>query len=87
MKFTDEDTVRGGLLNWEKNIKSDMSSLYDILPDVTGKFTDDNIGGTDVRLLRYDNKIIIIYGIIDNTIMITSSVSDFAQINELGFSD
>lgn len=88
MRFVDEDTVKGGLLNWEKTMPSDMRVLYNIPMEAEGKFTDEKIGDTDVRLLRYNNEILIIYGIINgNTILITSKVSDFAQIVELGFSD
>jgi len=62
--------------------------LYDVPADVSGKFNDDTIGNNDVRILRFDNEIVVIYGIVDdNTILITSKVADFAQIVEVGFSD
>lgn len=88
MKFIDEYATRGGLLSWEKSMASDFKILYELPPSVDTKFTDEIINGTDVRVLRYNNEILIIYGIVNNkTIVITSKVSDFAQLTEIGFSD
>jgi hypothetical protein len=88
MKFTDENVVRGGLLNWEKNLLANTKSFYDREIGLTGKFTDERINDTEVRLLKQNSETLLVYGIINkNTILITSTVSDFTQISETDFSD
>jgi hypothetical protein len=90
LKFVDETSVRGGLLYWESTMKKDLDSLYDDnLGDTTNiTFTDRKLASYDARTLVKDGQTILIYSILDeNTAIITTSVSNFAQIVEFGFSD
>lgn len=84
--FTDEYTVRGGLLKWEATMNKDLSELLSVENDNKSKFKDVSITGFDVRILKTENGSQIVYGIVNhNTVIITTSESKFSQIVKLGF--
>ncbi|NCN12013.1 hypothetical protein GW937_01695 [Candidatus Kaiserbacteria bacterium] len=85
LTFTNEDAVRGGLLNWETTMQSDLRTLYDIPSGKTALFTDEKIAATDVRALRKNGTIILMYSIVNSTTaVITATSEDFTQIIETG---
>lgn len=81
VKFVDKNTVLGGLLSWEETLASDMQNLYSIPAGITESFTDEQIGNIDVRTLRNNGDVVLVYGFTnDNTLIIAGSTGDFAQI-------
>ncbi|MCA9355135.1 hypothetical protein KC865_01105 [Candidatus Kaiserbacteria bacterium] len=85
LQFVDEDTVRGGFLNWEKSMVSDLKNLYEIPVVSEAKFSDQTVKNVDVRVLKNDDKVVLMYGMVsNNTAVISSKAEDFAQIVELG---
>ncbi len=88
LNFTDRNALYAGLLDWEENMAQDLSYLYDTDGITTETFTDEKASDIEVRVLRTTNKEVVVYGIIDdNTVLISNSLADFAQIVELGFTD
>lgn len=88
LSFVNEDAVRGGLLNWEITMPTDLRVLYNIPSTATASLTDEQIGGFDVRVLRHDEVIVLVYGIVNsNTAIIAATGEDFAQIVENGLSE
>lgn len=86
--FSDEETVRGGLLKWEATLGQDMSALLKNKSDSSTKFEDVALVGFDVRVLKVDGETELVYGIVNhNTVIITTSEDSFSQIIKLGFSD
>jgi hypothetical protein len=85
LRFVDKDAVRGGLLNWETSMPEDLAKFYTIPAGVIPDFTDEVISGVDVRILRHNEAVVLVYSITEsNTAVITSNTTDFAQIVELG---
>lgn len=81
--FVDKNTVLGGLLSWEETMADDMQSLYPIPNEITGEFIDETLEGVDVRILRNNDEVILVYGFIsNNTLLIAPNMSDFTQIAE-----
>ncbi len=84
LSFTDTDTVRGGLLAWENTITADLIDLYDLPVLPASAFTDETISGVDTRILRHENKTVLMYGIVgENIALITTNFADFAQVIDL----
>ena len=84
VQFVDQNTVRGGLLDWEANLPGDVRVLYDIPVEATAAFTDTQVQGVDVRVLEHDERVVLVYGIIgDNTALIAPTLASFSQIIEL----
>ncbi len=86
-EFVDEPTVRGGFLAWETNMPEDLQSFYSIPLQNDYSFTDQTVGGIDVRvLLSETGQTLIVYGIVnENTALISSSLEDFSQVVETSF--
>ncbi|MCA9354120.1 MAG: hypothetical protein KC877_01220 [Candidatus Kaiserbacteria bacterium] len=85
-QFVDEDTVMGGLLQWEETMTEDLQPLYGTPASTDTSFVDETVSGIDVRTLRVEGKTILIYGIVgSNTVVIANSLTDFTQILERGF--
>ena len=96
LKATSFESSYAGMLNWEKNLEKDFRPLfrlpgYDQVSDlgtlltpgaVTRPFEDKVILNKDVRLLRAENKnVILLYSLIDKeTIIITVSDTAFKEI-------
>jgi hypothetical protein len=89
------ENTYAGMLAWETNIKEDLQTIFrlsgyqsgggilnELTPSDIKKFEDGVISNKDVRILRDDNKnIMLLYGIVDpQTIVITVSDSAFREI-------
>lgn len=85
MKITDQNSAKGGMLNWEKNLSEDLKGILNSNPENTKTFIDGMLSGVDVRLLKNnDNKEEIIYGFVNNnTIIISKDSRVFAEVLEL----
>jgi hypothetical protein len=84
LDFVDADTVRGGLLNWESTLAEDLADLYNISTLPPAIFTDETVAGVDARVLRYEDKTVLIYGLVSqNIILIAPNFADFAQVVDL----
>lgn len=88
IRFADTDTVRGGFLNWEENMATDMRPIYGI-PTEAGKiFVDETINGIDVRSLKVNDETVLIYGFIDeNTLLVAKNPTDLTNVAELKLTD
>jgi len=85
LRFTDTDEVRGGLLQWEPMMIKDFASLYDITEDKILPFTDEAIDDYDVRILKIDDVVVLVYSVInDSTAIIAHTKADFSQIVQQG---
>ena len=81
IKFVDHNTVKGGLLKWESSMANDFKLLYTIPADIQGDFTDEKIGNYDVRVLRNENGLVMLYGFVgENIVIFSTSEEDFSQI-------
>ena len=88
IKFIDETTVRGGLLFWEQNLASDMSTVFALPTTLTSTYSDVTISGVDVRILKSEGDVVLLYGIIDeNTALIATSEAAFASVIAAEFSN
>lgn len=88
LQFVDRNTVLGGFLAWETTMSADIHNLYGTPDQPTNSFIDGSIKGTDVRILKHEGAVVLVYGIIDdNTALVTSNEADFSQIIELGTLD
>lgn len=86
LQFTDKDTVLGGLLQWEETMAADFRHIYDSLPQETSlQFIDETIDGVDVRVLRSETGVLLVYGFLgERTVLISRTIEDFAQISSFG---
>lgn len=87
IEVTDKITALGGLLAWEQSMYTDFNTLYSRKTDVLGsrlKFIDGTFRGGDVRSLRDDTgREIVIYGMLDTTVLITTTSETFSEIANL----
>lgn len=86
IKTTNSNSAKGGLLLWEESIRRDLFEIFDfedsISPDI--RFLDARLSGIDVRVLK--NKTgaeEIIYGQIDNLVIITEDSTNFSELIKL----
>jgi len=83
LQFVDPDTVTGAILQWETTIIIDTNSFYKIPYEVKPAFTDSVVNGINVRVLSHQEKVVLVYGLInDHTAIITNNVEDFTQISK-----
>ena len=84
MKITDTTTAKGGMLQWEKTLSSDLKTIFNLSGD-NKQFIDGMLGGTDVRVLKNsNNQDEIIYGFTSNdTIIISKDSRTFTELLEL----
>ena len=60
---------------------NDFKLLYTIPADIQGDFTDEKIGNYDVRVLRNENGLVMLYGFVgENIVIFSTSEEDFSQI-------
>jgi len=72
LKFTDEDAVRGGLLNWETTMLNDFSAIYDYQVTPENRFSDKTVGDLDIRTINNQDSTLIMYGFVnENTVIIS----------------
>lgn len=80
-KFVDLNTVRGGLLQWEPSMPLDMTEMFNVPYGVAPYFSDVEIEGVSSRILTHEDKVVLIYGILDdNTGLIANNIDDYKQI-------
>lgn len=79
ISYVDDQTVRGGLLKWEKTMSKDLIDFYPNESDTTTSFKDGAISGIDVRILQNGDDTQLVYGLTDNLIIITSDRNTFAR--------
>ncbi len=73
-KVTNVQTVFGALLSWEPDMERELSSVFDDLTPTGRQFTDETISGTDVRILKDGETVVLLYGFVtENTLVITTS--------------
>ena len=84
MKITDTTTAKGGMLQWEKTLSSDLKTIFNLSGD-NKQFIDGMLGGTDVRVLKNSNsQDEVIYGFTSNdTIIISKDSRTFTELLEL----
>lgn len=76
LTFTDTDTVHGGLLAWETTMADDMRTFYNLPTEIGSAFVDEEIAGNDVRILRHDGEIVLLYSIVTNNLAIISNTRE-----------
>lgn len=84
MQITDTTTAKGGMLQWEKTLSSDLKTIFNLSGD-NRQFVDGLLGGVDVRVLKNsNNQDEIIYGFTsNNTIIISKDSRTFTELLEL----
>lgn len=88
LHFTDIETTRGEMLQWEASLAEDFARLYDLPATDLGSFEDTAIEGSEVRSISYEGKRVLIYGFIgSNTLLISDDAATFAQIQQLANKD
>lgn len=81
IKYIDHTTVLGSFLVWESSLATDFAKIYNLETLPTNVFVDDVIDGYDVRVLLRNNRVVLIYGFIENEYaIISANTSDFSQI-------
>jgi hypothetical protein len=84
LKSINSDSVKGGLLIWEGSMREDFSGVFELTESPDIDFVDAKISGLDVRVLKNkDGAEEIIYGQIDDLIIITENSTDFSQLINL----
>jgi hypothetical protein len=85
LKVSDETAVQGGLLASEDNLKQNLADIFSFSTETeTAKFVDGSLSGIDVRLLKkVTGSDILIYGIIDNLIIVTKDSQAFTELKDL----
>ena len=82
-KVTDRIIALGTLLAWERSLYDDFMIVFgtDLTKQTSSRFIDASLAGTDVRVLKNTaGEEIMIYGIINNTIIITTNSLTFAAL-------
>lgn len=90
LHVSDTTTIRGGLLTWEPQMRTDLTPLFDI-PTVASStasaltpFADANVNDIDVRILEDAQGEHIVYGFITpNIVVISASITDFSGVASL----
>jgi len=86
-QYVDEDTIRGGMLTWEKNALEDLRVLYPDLPlpfELNRRFEDATVSDRDVRVLTDDaGAVLLMYGFVGgNTAVLTHDRDEFTRLIE-----
>lgn len=83
MAITDKSIALGGLLNWEQTLFSDFTQVFSLKTPTpsASRFIDASLGGVDVRVLKNNTgEEILLYGILNNTILITTDSLTFSAL-------
>jgi hypothetical protein len=85
LKVTDGTVAKGGLLTSEATLQQNLSEIFAFSPDPKAtKFIDDKLAGNDVRVLKtLSGNDLLIYGIIDNVVIITTDSQSFTELKDL----
>lgn len=81
---TDAATARGGMLNWETTILSDIGTLLTInnVPPSAGEFTDVQFGDLDVRALVFGDQTLMVYTVKNATVIIANDINVLTPLTE-----
>ncbi len=85
LRATSETVTRGGMLNWELTLLSDVGDLLNLpsVPPNAGEFVDIQFKNHDVRALMFDNKPLLVYAIVNESdVIIASELSMLAAFVE-----
>jgi len=87
LEVTDDIVARGGLLAWEETLYADFTTIYSQKNEkLSGriKFIDGTFGGSDVRILKNETgSEIVMYGMLDTMILITTNSRTFSELANL----
>ncbi len=86
LKFNDKQTIYGGLLDWENDMLRNLSILYKNydIESYNNVFSDKEILNYNTRIsYNEDGEIILLYGFINNTVIIANSENLFIKTVEL----
>ncbi|HMO77633.1 MAG TPA: hypothetical protein PKA42_00555 [Candidatus Paceibacterota bacterium] len=87
MKVPSIIVAQGGLFLWEENLYPDFARLFtlDPIPQSSNlNFSDSTFAGRDVRLIKQPSgSELLIYGIINNTVIITTTSSSYRELSIL----
>lgn len=84
LEFSDINSVKGGLLQWEPNMITDLSLLNNKSTSINNYFIDKEIAGISTRILQdREESVILIYGFIsDKFLVITNDTDIFSNLAE-----
>lgn len=82
-EVTDATTVFGAMLEWESEMYSDLGELLNlpVTRPENARYIDRTIGQSDVRILVVDGQEILMYGFIDNDLLLITT--DSTQFNRI----
>ncbi len=82
-EVTDPTTVFGALLEWETQMYNELGELLNVavVQPQNGRFIDRTVGQRDVRILVVDGQEVLMYGFIDNNLLLITT--DSAQFNRV----
>lgn len=83
LEMTDSTIALGGLLAWEQTLYSDFMTVFStyINSPTASRFIDASLAGVDVRVLKNTaGEEVLLYGILNNTILITTDSLTFAAL-------
>jgi hypothetical protein len=87
MKVSSTVVAQGGMLLWEKNLYNDLAKIFtlDPIPQSSNlNFSDSTFAGRDVRLIKQPSgSEMLIYGLINNTVIITTTSSSYRELSIL----
>jgi len=87
MKVPNTIVATGGLFLWEENLYADLSKIFvlDPIPQSSNlNFSDSTFAGRDVRLIKQPSRSeLLIYGLINNTVIITTTSSSYRELSIL----
>lgn len=85
MRVSDMTIARGGMFAWERTLGTDLSPWFQNGADTrTSVYTDISIADIDVRRLADSTgKTVLVYGMKNNTVIITSDEATFAELATL----
>lgn len=85
IKTTNENVARGGMLMWEMGMYEDLAEVFSLTKtDTLTKFTDSSLDETDLRVLKNEaGSEQLIYGIKNNTVIITTNIFNFSELSRL----
>jgi hypothetical protein len=86
IKTSNNNSTKGGLLLWEESMGTDLSDILDVGKPLSAdiSFVDARLGGLDVRVLKNEaGADEIIYGQINNLIIITEDTNNFTELTKL----
>jgi len=86
LSFTDKSSARGGFLQWENTLASEVAPLFKLENPNTGSFIDRMIANTDARVRVINSESTIAYALVGEHIaIVTSDIQILNHINNNGY--